>query len=312
MAKPTLKQHVPVFVGSTFSDLEDYRKSCREALHRLEAIVRGMEYFGSKPGTPLEECLNAVRSCKIYIGIFAMRYGSIPDGHDKSMTHLEYEEAQKLQLPSLIYILDENHQPVLPIHVETGSAAEKLKSLKSHLKNKHTLSYFTTKEDLTGKILKDLPSVLSVLGTTMEGPLVDNTDGDSVLFLKNFKELPRRYQGKEIIVDLTTSSYGGFSRCDANVASSLYLTIGDVVSHYCDVSGDQAHNSWYVYGEGDIAVTLIGVPSKSRIRARVKSIYGVTEETEYSDDGTVKKKEEQLGLLIIDIIDIEEVADASI
>ena len=44
------KQHVPVFVGSTFEDLKDYRTAVREALHRLETIVKGMEYFGSKPG----------------------------------------------------------------------------------------------------------------------------------------------------------------------------------------------------------------------------------------------------------------------
>ena len=71
------KQHVPVFVGSTYEDLKDYRKAVMDALHRLETIVRGMEYFGSKPGTPKEECLKAVQSCRAYIGIFAMRYGTL-------------------------------------------------------------------------------------------------------------------------------------------------------------------------------------------------------------------------------------------
>ena len=48
------KQHVPVFVGSTFEDLKDYRRSVRDALTQLETIVRGMEYFGSKPGSPIK------------------------------------------------------------------------------------------------------------------------------------------------------------------------------------------------------------------------------------------------------------------
>jgi hypothetical protein len=43
------------------------------------------------------------------VGVFGMRYGSIPDGHDKSMTNIEYDEAQRLGLPSLIYLLNENH-----------------------------------------------------------------------------------------------------------------------------------------------------------------------------------------------------------
>src|SRR5271154_6790537 len=95
----------PVFVGSTFLDLKLYREAVRQALHRLEAAVRGMEYFGSLPHTPKEECLRVVRSCRVYIGIFAMRYGSVDIASGKSLTHLEYEEAQRIHLPSLIYLI---------------------------------------------------------------------------------------------------------------------------------------------------------------------------------------------------------------
>ncbi len=94
------KQHVPIFVGSTFKDLKDYPRAVTDALTQLETIIRGMEFFGSEPRSPVEECLRVVRSCQIYIGIFAMRYGSVPDDHDLSMTHLEYEEAQRRSLPS--------------------------------------------------------------------------------------------------------------------------------------------------------------------------------------------------------------------
>ena len=56
---------IPVFVGSTFTDLQPHRDAVREALHPLEAVVRGMEYFGSLPDTPKEECLRIVRGCRI-------------------------------------------------------------------------------------------------------------------------------------------------------------------------------------------------------------------------------------------------------
>ena len=49
------------------------------------------------------------------------------------MTRLEYDEAQRLELPSLIYIIDEENQPILPKHVETGPGAEKLRALKEQL-----------------------------------------------------------------------------------------------------------------------------------------------------------------------------------
>jgi hypothetical protein len=47
------KPYLPVFVGSTFADLQLYRRAVRDALAQLEAIVRGMEHFGSKPGRPV-------------------------------------------------------------------------------------------------------------------------------------------------------------------------------------------------------------------------------------------------------------------
>jgi hypothetical protein len=181
------KQHVPVFVGSTYEDLKDYRTAVREALHRLEAIVRGMEYFGSKPGTPKNECLKAVQSCKAYIGIFAMRYGSIDDESGKSMTHIEYDEAQRLRLPTLIYIIDEERQPVLPIFVDTGEKAQLLRDLKEELKKNYQISFFTTPEDLAKRIGQDLPAVLEGVGVHLEpepqeGPKVDASTGLRLLF----------------------------------------------------------------------------------------------------------------------------------
>jgi hypothetical protein len=149
----------PVFVGSTFLDLQVYRETVRQALHRLEKVVRGMENFGSLPDTPKEECLRIVRTCRAYVGIFAMRYGSVDPATGKSLTHLEYEEAQRIHLPSLIYLLDEERQPVMPKHVEFGEGAEKLKLFKKTLRERHVVSLFTTPEDLAARIMADLPAL---------------------------------------------------------------------------------------------------------------------------------------------------------
>ena len=71
-----------------------------------------------------------VQSCRLYVGVFGMRYGSVPDGQDKSMTNIEYDEAQRLGLPSLIYLLNENH-PIPAKDVETGPNADKLEALRN-------------------------------------------------------------------------------------------------------------------------------------------------------------------------------------
>jgi hypothetical protein len=151
----------PVFVGSTFTDLQPHRDAVRAALHRLEAVVRGMEYFGSLPATPKDECLRIVRSCKVYVGIFAMRYGSVDLATGKSLTQLEYEEAQRISLPSLIYLIDEERQPVLPMHIEFGEGSDKLRLFKVKLREHHVVSFFTTPENLAAKITSDLPALAS-------------------------------------------------------------------------------------------------------------------------------------------------------
>jgi Domain of unknown function (DUF4062) len=57
MALATTRPNVPIFVSSTFTDMQVYRRKIQDALTQLEAVVRGMEQFGSKPGRPVEECL---------------------------------------------------------------------------------------------------------------------------------------------------------------------------------------------------------------------------------------------------------------
>lgn len=163
-----MKPSVPVFVSSTYADLLAYRASVRDALHRLETVVRGMEYFGALPETPKEECLRIVRSCRFYIGIFAMRYGSVDSDSGKSLTQLEYEEAQRLRLPSLIYILDEERQPVLPKHFEFGVSGDKLREFKHTLKTNHVVSFFTTPEDLAVRVSQDLPALIERSGTSVQ------------------------------------------------------------------------------------------------------------------------------------------------
>jgi hypothetical protein len=60
------------------------------ALLRLEAIIRGMEYFGAKPGGVKAEWLKFRPFLPdLCVGFFAMRYGGIDPKIVKSITLLE-------------------------------------------------------------------------------------------------------------------------------------------------------------------------------------------------------------------------------
>lgn len=296
MAKDNEKQYVPIFVGSTFIDLKEYRKAAREALHRLETIVRGMEYFGSKPGSPVEECIAAVRSCKVYIGIFGMRYGSIPDGQELSMTHLEYEEAQDNKMPSLIYIIDEN-QPIPPKHVETGVGATNLQKLKDGLLNRHMVSFFTTTDDLAAKILHDLPPVLKKFGTKVEGIIETDDISKSNDVLHRFKVLPKLWRGKEVVIEFVNEA--GFTSVVDEIASALNIDIGGSVRCYLKINRNR---HWYTYGDGDLAEQLIDLEKNIAVKARAVTLFGVTEDVVWTDDGPIKRPESVKGLLIKEII----------
>jgi len=150
-----------IFVGSTFADLELHRVLVREAISRLDCQSQAMESFGALPETPKEECLRLVRSANVYVGIFGVRYGTLDPSSGKSLTQLEYEEAKAMRLPSLIYLIDENTHAVLPQHVETGASAERLLELKATLKKSHVVQFFSSAEDLVGKVTQGIVRLMA-------------------------------------------------------------------------------------------------------------------------------------------------------
>lgn len=156
-------KNLPVFIGATFQDLHTYRERVREELVKLGQSVVGVEYSAVSSTSPLEEVFRSLRSSQIFIGIFGMRYGSIPQGHSKSIVHMEYDEARLLKMPMLIYIIDEENHPISPRNIETGEGAKKLKALKDYLRHTHTVSLFTTEHDLVHQVSRDLQDLFALL-----------------------------------------------------------------------------------------------------------------------------------------------------
>src|SRR5689334_2499767 len=90
-------QTVPVFASSTWLDLEPERKAVEAVIQRLrETKFVGMEYFGSRDETTRRASLDEVDRSKLYVGLFAARYGS-------GITEDEYRRARSRGLPCLIY-----------------------------------------------------------------------------------------------------------------------------------------------------------------------------------------------------------------
>ncbi len=128
-----------------------------------------------------------------------MRYGFVDPQSGKSLTQLEYEEAQALHLPSLIYVIDEETHPVLPKHVDTDTSAEKLRDLKGVLKKSHVVNFFSSPEDLAAKVTQDVVRLVGAMANKPTAQVLSQLAANAVkrhpLTPPRFEYLKQRISG---------------------------------------------------------------------------------------------------------------------
>jgi len=136
-----------IYVSSTFKDLEECREKVRLSLRQMGHEDIAMEYYVAGDERPLDKCLKDIVSCKLYIGIFAWRYGFVPDGYDKSITELEYRKAKESGKKCLIFLLHE--EAFWPRNfVDKGEDQEKIEALRKELSAEKIVSFFKSAEEL--------------------------------------------------------------------------------------------------------------------------------------------------------------------
>ncbi len=136
-----------IYVSSTFRDLEECRRVVHTTLRRLRQDDVAMEYYVAEPERPVEVCLRDVRRCDLYVGIFAWRYGHVPEGHDQSITELEYRAAIEAGKPCLIFLLHEDASWPRSM-MDRGDAADRIEALRADLQNSHIVAFFATTQEL--------------------------------------------------------------------------------------------------------------------------------------------------------------------
>ncbi len=140
-----------IYVSSTFKDLEECREKVRLNLRKMGHADIVMEYYVAEDERSLDKCLEDVASCDLYIGIFAWRYGYVPQGQDKSITELEYREAVKAGKKCLIFLLHEEASWP-PKFVDKGKDAKKIIALRKELTAEKTVSFFKSADELAGLV----------------------------------------------------------------------------------------------------------------------------------------------------------------
>ena len=140
-----------IYVSSTFNDLKDHRAAVREALRKLGHVDIAMEHYVAESKRPLAKCLSDVRSCDLYVGVFAWRYGYIPKGSERSITEKEFREAVRCEKSTLLFLVDKNAEWPSR-HVELEPGIRKLQNLRADIEAEFVVDYFSTPSDLAVRV----------------------------------------------------------------------------------------------------------------------------------------------------------------
>jgi hypothetical protein len=115
-----------VMISSTFADLEEHRAALIGALKGQGLTDVAMENDTAKLVDVIDSSLQMVRDASAFIGVISRKYGQTPAdpkrNPDKiSLTELEFDEAQRLGRPILLFVMDAGH-PVREADVELDAA----------------------------------------------------------------------------------------------------------------------------------------------------------------------------------------------
>src|SRR5437867_4578750 len=99
-----------------------------------------------------------IEEADVYVGVFANRYGYIPQAnndHQISVTEMEYNRAVERKIPRLIFVMDKTH-PITIDDVEQGASALKLKAFKERVQTENIVNFFTSPADLRAHVINSL------------------------------------------------------------------------------------------------------------------------------------------------------------
>lgn len=169
-------------VSSTFTDLKEHRATMIAAIHKHKLHANVMEHDDAKAsGDVIESSLRMVRDSAAYMLVIGFKYGQTPvcpkrNPKRLSITELEFDEAQRLGRPILLFIMGDDH-PVTKGAIETNKSKEKkLNAFRERAKKKagsevnRVYSVFESLDDFSKKIASPLSELCQLLDSQNEEP----------------------------------------------------------------------------------------------------------------------------------------------
>ena len=171
------------FVSSTYVDLKDHRAHVIRALRRMGVHVDPMEDWTSDTNEPTKFCLERIEDCDLCILLVAFRRGHVPDGGDSSITQLECEQAKKLGIHVLPFLLDEDAE--WRRRFDELDKDVKIREWREQLRNRHGVELF----DRDPTTLNVEPAVTRWLQANFENEVREHHDSRLNDYLASVRQM---------------------------------------------------------------------------------------------------------------------------
>jgi hypothetical protein len=137
-----------VFISSTGKDLSEYREAAKAVCLDLSLYPLMMEHFEAMGAGATAGSLKKLKDATLYVGIFAHRYGYIEEGQNKSVTELEFDNAEGLE--RLCFLHDSDH-PWPPSAIDQAHHKE-MEAFRQRVEKQLIRKTFTTVDDFRAKL----------------------------------------------------------------------------------------------------------------------------------------------------------------
>ncbi len=141
-----------LYLSSTYLDLEEHRATLARALRKARYEVVMMEEYVARDEKVEFACEGDVVSCDVYLGIFAWRYGEIPNGSNPEHREMEYAAAGAKPMTRLTFLLKDNAP--WP-DAKKDADLTRINDLRARLKEKCS-AYFASDDEVAVEVLAAL------------------------------------------------------------------------------------------------------------------------------------------------------------
>ena len=155
MRTASLRQRCAM-ISSTVLDLPEHRKAVIDACNRARVSPIAMEHLPARDADAVRVSMEMVDQADVYLGIFASRYGYVPEGRDVSITELELDRAIARQIPILVFVAHAEHLFKSEMIEADAVAQRKLQALKERASRGRVRATFRSVEDLGAQAIQAL------------------------------------------------------------------------------------------------------------------------------------------------------------